>query len=696
MNKKIYLLGLCAAASAAVANAQQLPNVGFGDWKGTCGESINTAGNGSSYVRPGVEPSFWNGSSVLQNVPFIGNMPFKTVTKGEDSDYVVLKNADAMGNTLPAFISLSTPWVFVYGTNLSEMLNYASAGDGGSYGGIEFAYKPDAVSLKYRRTATEGEIAHVIAYLWNGTYKSNAPTSVSGSKPDFVYTYSREMENIDRVILGKQKEAETVIQQGKLIASCDYEINADTKDWEDLIVPLNYNEENLGETPDMVNVIISSADYWTRGNMKANSRLDIDDVDFVYYSTLTALEVNGETVELEKGKYEYSMTGSALPAVEQVVATTKSQFAKAAVTVDAENAQVRIVVTNQRGQDVDGKTSHTYVLQYEKAEIEGTPYAGYLNIEMAGTPLAYNQAANIEIAETGEGVCTFMLPDFQFMGQSLGDIVVENVSIIEGEDGVKTYSGSTPEDGNLVLVPGTITASVSLTGTIDASGNCDFTIDVLWIESKLPISVTFTTEMVGTDYKGYLNGTMLDQPIIVNENAFVTIAPTDVNVCTFILPDFQFQGIPLGDIKVADVTVAEDGNGVKTYVGTAEGLGLAEGDITANVELNGTIDAENEVNFVIDVTWVGGPDGQTDVPINVTFTTNEIPAGIEGVSGDAVAVYGMAGAVAVSGYNGAVDVYSVDGRLVESVSVDGNAEISLNGGLYIVRAGSEAYKVFVK
>lgn len=697
MNKKFYLLGLCVAASATIANAQQLPNVGFEQWKGTCDESINTAGEGSTYVRPGDEPASWNGSSVLQEV-FGQELPFVVVEQvsEDENNFAMLKNGDAMGNTMPAFISLSTPWVFVYGTSLSDMLKYASAGDGGSYGGIEFTDKPDAVSLKYRRAATEGETAHVIAYLWNGTYKSNAPTSVSGTKPDFVYTYSREMDNIDRVILGKQKVGETVTQSGKLIASCDYEIKTDATDWTDLIVPLNYENDNLNETPSMANIIISSADYWTRGNMKADSQLDVDDVDFVYYSTLTELKVNGEAVALEEGNYEYAMSGSALPTVEQVAATTKSQFAKAAVTVDAENAQVCIVVTNQGGQDVDGETSHTYTLQYEKAEIEGTPYAGYLNIEMAGEPLAYNQAANIEIAETGEGVCTFMLPDFQFMGLSLGDIVVENVSIIESEDGVKTYSGSTPEDGNLVLVPGFITASVSLTGTIDASGNCDFTIDVLWIESNnLPISVTFTTEMVGTDYEGYLNGTMLDQPIIVNEKAFVTIAPTDINVCTFILPDFQFQGRSLGDIKVADVTVAEDGNGVKTYVGTAEGLGLAD-DITANVELNGTIDAENKVNFVIDVTWVGGFDGQTDVPINVTFTTNEIPAGVEGVSGDAVAVYGVAGAVSVNGYNGVVEVYAADGRLVKSVMVDGNAEISLNGGLYIVRAGSEAYKVFVK
>ena len=570
MNKKIYLLGLCVAASATVANAQQLPNVGFGDWKGTCGESINTAGEGSSYVRPGDEPTLWNGSSVLQKVPYIGELSFETVEKGtEDNDnyFVVLKNGNAMGNTMPAFISLSTPWVFVYGSGLSDMMKYASAGDGGSYGGIEFTNKPDAVSLKYRRTATEGEIAHVIAYLWNGTYKSNAPTSVSGSKPDFVYTYSREMENIDRVILGKQKEAETVIQQGKLIASCDYEINADTKDWEDLIVPLNYNEENLGETPDMVNVIISSADYWTRGNMKANSRLDIDDVDFVYYSTLTDLKVNDETVALKGGEYEYAMSGSALPAVERVVATTKSQFAKAAVTVDAENAQVRIVVTNQGGKDVDGETSHTYTLQYEKAA-EPEQYHGYLNIEMDGSSIAKNQAATIEITETGEGKCTFVLPDFQFGGAPLGDIVVENVTVTENEDEVKTYNGSTPDGGDLVLVPGYITASASLTGTIDASGNCDFAINVLWKESNLPI--------------------------------------------------------------------------------------------------------------------------------NVTFTTNEIPAGVAGVNGDAVTVYGMAGAVAVSGCNGAVEVYAADGRLVKSVMVDGNAEIALDGGLYIVRAGGEAYKVFVK
>lgn len=565
MNKKFYLLGLCVAASATIANAQQLPNVGFEQWKGTCDESINTAGEGSTYVRPGDEPASWNGSSVLQEV-FGQELPFVVVEQvsEDENNFAMLKNGDAMGNTMPAFISLSTPWVFVYGTSLSDMLKYASAGDGGSYGGIEFTDKPDAVSLKYRRAATEGETAHVIAYLWNGTYKSNAPTSVSGTKPDFVYTYSREMDNIDRVILGKQKVGETVTQSGKLIASCDYEIKTDATDWTDLIVPLNYENDNLNETPSMANIIISSADYWTRGNMKADSQLDVDDVDFVYYSTLTELKVNGEAVALEEGNYEYAMSGSELPAVGQVVATTKSQFAKAAVAVDAENAQVRIVVTNQGGKDTDGETSHTYTLQYEQPAA-GVEYEGYLNVscDELGGVLVEDKKDKIIITETGEGLCSFAL----------------------------------------------------LNLTLNIGGN----------------------------------------------------------------------DIPLGDIVVDNVEVTE-AEGVKSYNGAGD-LALVVGPV--HVDLNGEIDANNSCAFTINVTWNG-------FPIVVTFTSEKKTSGVEGISGESVAVYGMAGAVAVSGYNGAVDVYSVDGRLVESVSVDGNAEIALNGGLYIVRVGGKAYKVFVK
>ena len=555
MNKKFYLLGLCVAASATVANAQQLPNVGFDSWKGTCGSSEAFGFSEGMRQRPGDEPTGWNGSSVNQKVIMTVEKILVSKTSGYDDNgsAVLMENVFVspdilpdLGDEAPGYITFGTPWVYAVAT--------LSACDGGTYGGMSFSNRPDAIQGYFRTTDTNDEKSHIIVYLWNGTFKSKV-----GEKNNPI----EERDNVDRAVLGKTNAGE-ITGDGQLVASCDLEFKA-TSEWEKKTVELEY-VENAGE-PTMMNVIISAGNYWDRDALSVGTALEADDVDFVYYSTLAALEVNGETVELEEGKYEYSMTGSVLPTEKQVVATTKSQFAKAAVTVDAENAQVHIVVTNQDGKDVDGETLHTYVLQYEKAA-EPEQYPGYLNIEMDGNSVAKNQAATIEITETGEGKCTFVLPDFQFGGEPLGDIVVENVTVTENEDEVKTYNGSTPDGGDLVLVPGYITASASLTGTIDASGNCDFAINVLWKESNLPI--------------------------------------------------------------------------------------------------------------------------------NVTFTTNEIPAGIEGVSGDAVAVYGVAGAVSVNGYNGVVEVYAADGRLVKSVMVDGNAEIALDGGLYIVRAGSEAYKVFVK
>lgn len=555
MNKKFYLLGLCVAASATIANAQQLPNVGFEQWKDACGSSEAFGFSTGMRQRPGIEPTDWNGSSVNQNVIVTVEKELVTKTEGMDGvgSAVRMENIfvspsflPTMGDEAPGYITFGTPWVYA-NTNIQDC-------DGGTYGGTSFWKKPDAIQGYFRTTDSNEEKSHIIVYLWNGTFESKVG---SKSAPSDV------RQNVERAILGKGNAGE-ITGDGKLVASCDLEFKA-TSNWESKIVELDY-VENAGE-PTMMNVIISAGNYWDRDGLNEGTALEADDVDFVYYSTLTALEVNGEAVALEEGKYEYAMSGSALPTEDQVVATAKSQFANAAVTVDAENAQVRIVVTNQGGNDVDGETSHTYTLQYEKAA-EPEQYQGYLNIEMGGSNIAENQAATIEITETEEDKCTFVLPDFQFGEASLGDIVVENVTVTENEDGVKTYEGITPEDGDLVLVPNMITASVSLSGTIDASGNCDFDINVLWKEHNLPI--------------------------------------------------------------------------------------------------------------------------------NVTFTTNEIPAGVEGINGDAVTVYGMAGAVAVSGYSGAIEVYTADGRLVKSVMVDGNAEIALDGGLYIVRAGGEAYKVFVK
>lgn len=121
--------------------------------------------------------------------------------------------------------------------------------------------------------------------------------------------------------------------------------------------------------------------------------------------------------------------------------------------------------------------------------IEGT-----LNIEMMGSNLAENQAATVKLIATGDNKCTFLLPDFKLdLGggpASLGDIEVPNVTVTDN-NGTRTYEG---EKKGLSLLGGEIVADVTLNGTIDADGNADMTIKVVW--NEIPINVTFTGKLV--------------------------------------------------------------------------------------------------------------------------------------------------------------------------------------------------------
>lgn len=115
-------------------------------------------------------------------------------------------------------------------------------------------------------------------------------------------------------------------------------------------------------------------------------------------------------------------------------------------------------------------------------------YPGYLNVEMMGSSMANNQPSTIVITPTGDGKCTFLLPDLTLEGgMALGDIKVEDVTMTEGE-GITTYAG---EVKGMSLMGGTITADVDLNGTITAAGEVNMKIDVMW--NSVPINVTFTS-----------------------------------------------------------------------------------------------------------------------------------------------------------------------------------------------------------
>ena len=493
--KKFYktVVATLFIAMGITATAQQLPNYGFESWKSACGstEAFGTGGltsskTGEMRVRPGSEPADWNGSSINQKVIM---QKQETLIFDETSDIVTGSHSVKMqnkfvgvgtiGSVAPGFITLGTPWVYAVST-IDDC-------DGGTYGGISFTAKPDAITGKYKRSDSTGETSHIIVYLWNGSFTSNV-----GSKP----APSQARKNVDRAIWGTA----TSTGDGKLVGKCDYTFTTTDGAWKEITVPIEY-VAGAG-APTMMNAVISGGDYWTRANMIDGTTLFADDVKFLYYSRLNDIKIAGASIEgFNSDTYSYSMTGSTLPTESEIEVSHMGAGASHTVEINSEEATVNITVANA-GNDVDGASTHSYVLQYEKATIEGASYYdGYLDVysSMLGGQLVDNQANTITIIDNGDGTCTFILPDFRLdpSSDSLGDIKVENVTMTT-EDGVTTYHGSVTD----MTLAGDILANVELNGTISSTGIVNMNIEVVWTNSGMgdvPIHCSFTSATVGVE-----------------------------------------------------------------------------------------------------------------------------------------------------------------------------------------------------
>ena len=678
--KKSFLLSgaLLLSISAFTANAQQLPNVGFESWKTTCGtsRSISKDGKKVDVVRPGVEPSEWNGSNVNQ----MGQKKPDLVTKVEDNSNTVvqLKNIyiglkfPKIGSTAPGFINLGTPWVYA-STTISDC-------DGGVFGGVSFNKKPDAIKGKYKRTDSNSEDSHIIAYLWSGTY-----TSKIGN---VAQTTTEEQNDVDRVVFGKA----TGSASGKLVASCDKAFSSTAnKDWETIVVPLDY-VANAGN-PTMMNVVISAGDYWNRGNLKENTTLLVDDVDFVYYSTLTSLKAGSKTIALKDGVYNYTVAGK-MPTEEDVVATCKSQFADAAVAVDAANYKVTVTVTNQGGKDVDGATQHVYTLQYTAPVAK--LYAGILNVEMGGEDVIANATQEVTISYYNDNTCDFSLPHFMFAGTDIGNIEIPNVKVSEDAAGTKTFTDGEVEA--MKLAEGGIVAHVVLNGgTITSAGVINMPITVGWMpgypddKEETPINVLFSSdkkvEVTEAGYYYVVKGDDYQHPLVEHQiTVLKSVKYGDMNGFTYTL---SLDGVNAGGINFGDMAVAGLDNTDEQYSGTDSAVALGNGK-TASVTVDGGKDATTgkyEVKFATTV------DGQL---YNIVFTTDDSSSSVNDVEASGAAVRGAEGSIVVEGFAGRVNVYTVDGRLAASAQIDGEATITVAAGLYVVRAGEKAVKVVVK
>ena len=394
--KKFYsiLLTMAVAATSSIASAQQLPNVGFEEWKAACGSTeafgnggVSASKTGEMRQRPGIEPAEWNGSSVNQKVVLTKKqeLVFREQTYfANGSSSAVLKNitvgAAGIESVAPGFLTLGTPWVYAVAT-LSKC-------DGGIYGGMPFTYKPDAITGKFMRIDSNNENSYIIAYLWNGTYTSKV--GENGAP-----TVDRNDEI--RAIWGKAEST----GNGKLVAKCDHGFKlsrpADLlapEAWTEITVPLEY-VEGAGE-PTMMNVIISGGDYWSRDALVEKTSLLADDVKFVYYSRLKDIKVDGATIDgFASDKYSYKLPGG-LPTKDQLEVTVMGQSAVESIELNKDNFTATITVTNVEA-DIDGKKSHTYELKYENA--------GIANIEMDNNaPVEYYNLQGMKVVNPENGI----------------------------------------------------------------------------------------------------------------------------------------------------------------------------------------------------------------------------------------------------------------------------------------------------
>ena len=430
--KRLFTLLLGATFGCGI-QAQYLPNTGFEAWKEVCGSSYQSSKSGKSggaegfRQRPGTEPMDWNGSSVNQKVWaffYSQEKQEELITQGvsrNGTKSVVLTNkfvgVGNIGSNAPAFITFGTPWVYAVST--------IEQCDGGVYGGTIFTFRPDAIRGWYKRTpSTEGnENAHIIAYLWKGTYSSGIKS----------HTTNDIKEDVDRVVMGK----ESGTANGTLIASCDYGFATTTNnDWQEIIVPLNYEKGQENTIPEKMNVIISSADYWTRANIKDQSILEVDDVQYLYYSQLAELSYDGKSIDgFSKDKYEYTITAD----YDESKLSAKADGIGAIVekSYDEETHKLTITV---KGNDISANTEnfHTYTLEFKQAEeqipLESTDYSGFLTVTVNGNS-ADSQITTIRLIKNTDASYSFALDNF-ILGAGedampIGNILLKNLTVSE-------------------------------------------------------------------------------------------------------------------------------------------------------------------------------------------------------------------------------------------------------------------------
>ena len=412
---------LAVVMTALPSHAQQLPNNGFEDGWENC-----TPYTGGTSTSVGKTPISWTiGHVAGYKVPILGWTGKTTVgeqVEGYNNSGSAVKiinspNSVVSSQTVPGYVTL--------GTTFNTANTSGGDKDGGSFGGINFNHRPDALSFRYHRHQVTTP-ATIVAYLWKGSWsQANVRVSI-GSSPTKVTMTDRE-----RNILGIETaygDNPTSSSNAKRIATINVRLDDNNEtEWKEISYKFIYETD---DTPEKINVIFGAGDYFS-DSPEVNNSLTIDDVKLIYYSRLESLSIGGGAVPgFKPDTFQYDLTDTAFPTNTTVNSTKLGGGQSATVgapQIDKASSTIKITVTGV-DDDTDGEKTHTYTLRYKpfkaelsKVKINGTEYMvsgnnivistpwidgmnvePIVNTDCSGTPKAVFDAASKTITVTNE------------------------------------------------------------------------------------------------------------------------------------------------------------------------------------------------------------------------------------------------------------------------------------------------------
>ena len=367
MKKFITLMILSALCLGA--KAQQI-NGDFSTWEGCYPWVGSSSNNGRVTEQVGSQPKGWHASNVWGYGTGTGKNPNFVVQNGNSA---VISNVfvgfGSIGAWAEGYLSLATPW----NTAIASLKGSKSETDGGTFGGINFLYRPDAISFCYNWSRYDGK-ASFVGYLWKGTWTQNdVPANVvlrvSGTSDRRTKV---NMTDRDANILSKGTSQGGVVTKSDdavLIASYEEyltESSSGTK-----IIEFDYKDKNA--TPEKINIIFASNDYFSQtvAGKTSGAKVDdicnsltISDVKLIYYHSLTSCTYDGQEVTFDDNN---SASVSALYDESKQLAYEKKGVG-ATVKKAYNNATGKLTITVE-GNDykVDNNSVTTYTIQFYNA-----------------------------------------------------------------------------------------------------------------------------------------------------------------------------------------------------------------------------------------------------------------------------------------------------------------------------------------